>query len=73
VLTDGAARIVEPFRITDWNGLLDILSSAGPRQLLREVRRIEASDPEARRWPRYKPTDDATVVYLTVSDTPTRR
>jgi hypothetical protein len=65
VLTDGAARLVEPFRATDWNGLLDILTSDGPRQLLRQLRRIEASDPHARRWPRYKLSDDATVAYLT--------
>jgi len=70
VLTDGAARLVEPFRITDWTGLLDILSSGGPRQLLRRLRRAEASDPEGHRWPRYKPRDDATVAYLIPSDRP---
>jgi hypothetical protein len=65
VLTDGAARIVEPFGVTDWNGLLATLSSAGPGQLLHQLRRVEASDPDARRWPRYKLSDDATVAYLT--------
>jgi len=70
VLTDGAARLVEPFHVTDWNGLLDILSTEGPRQLLRQLRRVEASDPEGRRWPRYKPRDDATVAYLTARDAP---
>jgi hypothetical protein len=65
VLTDGAARIVEPFHITDWRGLLDILSGDGPHEVIHQVRRIEASDPEGRRWPRYKPSDDATVAYLT--------
>lgn len=64
VLTDGAARLVEPFRVTDWNGLLDTLSRDGPRELLRQLRRAEADDPEGRRWPRYKPSDDATVAYL---------
>jgi len=68
VLTDGAARLVEPFHITDWNGLLDILSSDGPRQLLRQLRCVEDSDPEGRRWARYKLKDDATVAYLTVTD-----
>jgi hypothetical protein len=53
VLTDGVARLVGPFRVTDWDGLLDILTSDGPRQLLRQLRRIDASDPQARRWPRY--------------------
>jgi hypothetical protein len=65
VLTDRAARLAEPFHITDWNGLLDILSDSGPRQLLRQLRQAEASDPHGQRWPRHKPRDDATVAYLT--------
>ncbi|MGH2941635.1 MAG: integrase, partial [Solirubrobacteraceae bacterium] len=68
VLTDGAARLVEPFHATDWNGLLDILNSNGPRELLRRVRHLEVGDPDGRRWPRYKPRDDATVAYLTTGD-----
>ena len=70
VLTDGAARLVDLFHITDWNGLLDILTNDGPRQLLRQLRRVEASDPTDRRWPRYKPRDDATVAYLTPGGAP---
>lgn len=69
-LTDGAARLVDRFQITDWNGLLDILSSGGPPQLFRQLRRVEASDPEGRRWPRCKLSDDATVAYLTCANAP---
>jgi hypothetical protein len=65
VLTDGAARLVEPFHITDWNGLLNTLNERGPSQLIRELRNAEASDPHGQRWPRHKPSDDATVAYLT--------
>jgi hypothetical protein len=65
VLTDGAAQFVEPFHITDWIGLLDILSDCGPRQLIRQLREVEASDPRGQRWPRHKPHDDATIAYLT--------
>jgi hypothetical protein len=65
LLTDGAARVVQPFHITDWNGLLDTLRDHGPRQLLRQLRNAEASDPHGQRWPRHKLNDDATVAYLT--------
>lgn len=34
-------------------GIVHYLSSGGPRQLLCQLRRVEASDPEARRWPQY--------------------
>jgi hypothetical protein len=65
VLTDGAAQLVEPFRITDWPGFLDILNQRGPRQLIHQIRETEASDPHGQRWPRHKPHDDATIAYLT--------
>jgi hypothetical protein len=63
VLTDGAARIVALFELTDWSGLLDILDEAGPDEVVRRIRAIEAADPEGRRWPRNKRSDDATIVY----------
>lgn len=63
VLTDGAARAVDPFMLTDWPGLLDVVATEGPGALLRQVRSSEASDPLGYRWPRNKPSDDATVVF----------
>jgi hypothetical protein len=63
VLTDGAARIVALFELTDWSGLLDILDEAGPDEVVRRIRAIEAADPEGRRWLRNKRSDDATIVY----------
>jgi hypothetical protein len=63
VLTDGAARIVALFELTDWTGLLDILDAAGPDEVVRRIRAIEAADQEGRRWPRNKRSDDATIVY----------
>lgn len=63
VLTDGAARIVALFELTDWVGLLDVLDAAGPDEVVRRVRAVEAADPEGRKWPRNKRSDDATIVY----------
>lgn len=63
VLSDGSARIVRLFELLDWPGLLDLLDKSGPVEVIRRVRAIEAADPEGRRWPRNKRSDDATVVY----------
>lgn len=64
LLTDGATRLVETFKVLRWASLLDLLASAGPRELIRRTRKIEASDPAGVRWPRNKQSDDATVVYI---------
>lgn len=63
VLTDGAARIVSLFELLDWSGVLDVLDNAGPTELIRRVRAIEAADPRCTRWHRNKASDDATAVY----------
>jgi hypothetical protein len=63
MLTDGAARAVEPFRLYDWSKLLDLVASQGPKALIDHVRAAEATDPQAIRWPRNKLSDDATIVY----------
>jgi len=64
VLSDGAAALVEYGR-TDWNGLLDILEHDGPAGLIARVRDAEQSDPDGVRWPRFKPSDDATAIFCT--------
>ncbi|MEV4898924.1 integrase [Nonomuraea sp. NPDC055795] len=63
VLTDGAARPVEPFQLTDWDGLLGVVATEGPDALLRRIRRIEQEDSSGDRWPRNKVSDDATIIY----------
>lgn len=64
VLTDGAARLVDPFGLVDWYGLLDLLDAAGPSGLVSRVRAAEAGDAGCRRWPRNKCHDDATAVSI---------
>ncbi|QNE18225.1 integrase [Kribbella qitaiheensis] len=65
LLTDGASAAVDTYGLTDWHGLLNLLDAAGPNGLLESVRKIEADDPAAQRYPRIKRSDDATVAYLT--------
>jgi hypothetical protein len=62
-LSDGASRFVDRFGIATWDDVLKILERQGPRELLRQVREAENSDPRGSRWPRGKTHDDATVAY----------
>ncbi|WP_031003367.1 protein phosphatase 2C domain-containing protein [Streptomyces sp. NRRL F-5727] len=64
LMTDGAARLVTPFALTDWKGCFDILEVQGPKGLVERVRDAERSDASLMRWPRGKPHDDATVLYV---------
>jgi hypothetical protein len=68
LLSDGASRLADLFELGTWEELLALLDESGPDELLRQVRAAEAVDPEGRQWPRTKRSDDATAVYLVLSD-----
>ncbi len=55
LLSNGASRIVDRFRLTDWPGVLDVLAVHGPAEVIRRVRQAEARHAV--------PTDDATIAY----------
>lgn len=63
VLTDGTARLVERFCLTDWSGLLKVLDTAGPTELIRQVRAAERTitPPPGSRGKQY---DDATAALV---------
>src|SRR4029453_5882978 len=67
-LSCGASRLVALFELATWEELLALLEENGPDELVRQVRAAEAADPEGRQWPRTKRSDDATAVYLVLSD-----
>ncbi|MGW0034961.1 protein phosphatase 2C domain-containing protein [Streptomyces sp. NPDC003314] len=64
LMTDGAARLVTPFALADWEGCLDILEEQGPKRLVEQVRDAERGDTSLERWPRSKQHDDATALYI---------
>jgi hypothetical protein len=68
LLSDGASRLVDVFKLATWEELLALLDETGPEELLRQVRAAEAADPDSRQWPRTKRSDDATAVYLVLND-----
>lgn len=61
--TDGYYRAVDHYDLHDAAGLMDA-SSAGVEAVLAALRAAEAGDPDCRRFPRFKPADDATAVML---------
>lgn len=65
LLTDGATRLADRFGVTDWAGLVEIVERQGSAALVARTREVERTDPQAVRWPRGKPHDDATVAYCT--------
>ena len=61
--TDGYYRAVDHYGLFDDQALLDA-SSASAEKVLAALRAAEAADPECRRFPRFKPADDATALML---------
>jgi len=60
LLSNGASRIVDRFRLADWPGVLAVLASSGPAEIIRRVRQAEARHAVA--------ADDATIAYCTDLD-----
>jgi hypothetical protein len=65
VLSDGAARAVVDFGQLSWRELLDLAQSDGPAVVIGRTRELERQDPSGVRWPRYKVSDDASVIVCT--------
>ena len=57
LLSNGASRIVDRFGLTDWPGVLAILASSGPTEIIHRVRQAETRHAVA--------ADDATITHCT--------
>ncbi|MFD7497254.1 integrase [Streptomyces sp. NPDC059832] len=57
LLSNGAGRIVDRFRLVDWPGAMALLASSGPAEIIRRVRQAEARHAVA--------ADDATIAHCT--------
>ncbi|MFI6781396.1 hypothetical protein [Micromonospora sp. NPDC050276] len=62
LLSNGASRIVGPYGLTDWPGVLELLAANGPVGLIRRVRQAES---QAGDGPGAQVPDDATVAHCT--------
>jgi Protein phosphatase 2C len=71
LLTDGAQRAVTHFGLHDcWAALMAALIADGPDVCIQAVRTAEALDPDGRRFPRTKPSDDVTAFIWDLTGTP---
>lgn len=60
LLSNGASRIVSPYALTSWPGMLQLLSTGGPAEIIRHVRQAEAAISHS---PAAEAPDDATVAH----------
>lgn len=60
LLSNGASRIVSPYGLTDWRGVLELLATSGPAEIIRRVRQAEAGSFGG---PNATVPDDATVAH----------
>lgn len=67
LLSNGASRIVDPYGLTDWPGVLDLLRVGEPAGVIARVRQAEA---QAGGGPDAPTPDDATVAYWPTSNRP---
>ncbi|MFE0463045.1 hypothetical protein ACFW1A_27700 [Kitasatospora sp. NPDC058965] len=63
VMSDGVSRLVTEYGMATWADAFAILRSSGVGELIAEVRKVEATDPNGKRWPRFKAGDDAAIAF----------
>jgi hypothetical protein len=67
LVTDGFLALASDYDRYGLDALLDATQSRGLKTLGDELRSIEESDPDGKRFPRFKKSDDATAMLLKVS------
>ncbi len=64
LMSNGASRFVEPYRLADWSTTLHLLRTSGPHGLLARLREAEAHpETPVTPLPGFSASDDATVAY----------
>jgi hypothetical protein len=66
--SDGFLALASDYDAYDAGGLVAAALARGLRPLYEEVRRIENSDPEGQRYPRFKKSDDATALLMKIAE-----
>jgi len=65
LFTDGFEQIIQVFDVfCDWSAALNYIETNGVERSLRVLRDIQRSDPNCRRYPRLKPSDDMSLVAV---------
>lgn len=64
LMTDGFAALIDVYHALEPAALMAALPEAGLAGLAARLRAIEAQDADCARYPRFKPRDDATALWL---------
>ena len=64
LMSDGFYRAIDPFHLIAEDRIVAWAMDEGLAVILAAVRRLEAVDAECRRYPRFKPQDDATALLF---------
>jgi len=67
LLTNGASRIVDPYHLVEWPGVMELLRASGPEALLHRIRQAEAEAGAVGALAGFRSPDDATVAYCEVA------
>jgi Protein phosphatase 2C len=63
LLSNGASRVVDPYRLAPWPGVLDLIRTKGPGEILRRVRAAETETSATDSSAAIRHPDDATIAY----------
>ncbi|HEX3407612.1 MAG TPA: protein phosphatase 2C domain-containing protein [Caulobacteraceae bacterium] len=64
LMSDGFERFAVKYELGDEAAMARRALAEGPEPLLAALRAVEAADPDCRRFPRLKPSDDATCLVI---------
>ena len=63
LLSNGASRVVDPYRLAEWPAVLELMRTMGPNEIIRRVREVETLTQATGSVPDSRLPDDATVAY----------
>lgn len=67
LMSDGFSALLDSYALYDAQTLFAALPQRGLAGLIEELRAIERDDASSSRYPRFKPSDDASAIWLRVS------
>ena len=62
--SDGFLTLASDYNVYDVDALIEAAQSKGLKGLCDELRAIEANDPDGKKFPRFKTSDDATALLV---------
>jgi hypothetical protein len=66
LMSDGFAALIDTYEIYDPASLVSTMLDRGLAALAEELRTIERGDAECLRYPRFKPSDDASAIWVRI-------